>query len=86
MATVTLGAKAFFAGGIRAPQGNAPANFSKAVDIYDSASDQWTTARLSVPRSDVTGAGVGNYAIGPLSSVPERKAQAGKPPVAPSGF
>jgi uncharacterized protein YkvS len=37
--------------------------FSQVVDIYHSASGIWTTAQLSVARSQLAAASVGNMAI-----------------------
>jgi hypothetical protein len=36
---------------------------TKAVDLYNSASSSWSTAELSVPRSEVAATSVGNVAI-----------------------
>ena len=37
--------------------------YSNAVDLYNSATGAWSTARLSVARSDLAAASVGNVAI-----------------------
>ena len=63
IATATVGTKVLFAGGVPNFTGDGPSTKSNAVDIYDGATGQWSTAKLSVPRSEVAGAGVGNYAI-----------------------
>jgi hypothetical protein len=58
-----VGSRALFAG---APSGR--------VDIYDSATGAWTTAALSVPRSEATGHTLGMRAlfVGGVAGPPPR--------------
>ena len=37
--------------------------FTDVVDIYDAATDAWSTAQLSAPRNVLTATAVGHYAI-----------------------
>ncbi len=41
----------------------AASGYSDDVDLYDSAMGRWSTARLSVARSDLSATSVGNLAI-----------------------
>ncbi|MEO5945177.1 MAG: hypothetical protein ABIP79_00060 [Chitinophagaceae bacterium] len=59
----TANGKILFAGGL-APATGTPAppgpNYSSRVDIFDIASGTWSTAELSMPRSDITSISLGN--------------------------
>jgi Secretion system C-terminal sorting domain/Kelch motif len=56
MASVTAGNRIFFGGGVKS-LGIVVA--SKTVDIFNLATQQWTTAQLSVPRSGIAAAQLG---------------------------
>jgi hypothetical protein len=59
IATVTAGTKVFFAGGMYYDDGDN--GFSTdVVDIYDAATNQWSTAQLSVARHSIAAATVGD--------------------------
>lgn len=62
MAVTTVGTKAIFAGGYFNDV-NGTAQTSDVVDIYDAATDHWSTATLSQARAGATAAAVGNLAI-----------------------
>lgn len=59
----TANGKILFAGGIAPPTGTPSSpgpNYSSRVDILDIASSTWSTAELSMPRSDMTSISLGN--------------------------
>lgn len=58
-AVATVGNKILFAGGVPVPSGPGP-NFSSTVNIYDIATNSWSTANLSQARSGITVATVGS--------------------------
>nr|WP_294903984.1 kelch repeat-containing protein [uncultured Lacibacter sp.] len=58
-AVATAGNKIIFAGGSSVPSGPGP-SFSSSVDIYDMTTNSWTRADLSLPRSGITVAAMGN--------------------------
>ena len=51
------------AAGCRLMKFTAGSGFTNAVDVYNSASGTWSTARLSVERNDIAATSVGNLAI-----------------------
>ena len=62
-AAATLGEKVFFAGGRTwqtSPSGFSTWAASSVVDIYDNATNTWTTATLSESRSDLSATAIGN--------------------------
>jgi N-acetylneuraminic acid mutarotase len=62
-AAATLGEKVFFAGGRTwqtSPSGFSTWATSSVVDIYDNASNTWTTATLSESRSDLSATTIDN--------------------------
>ena len=63
MAAASLGSKVFFAGGYDPYGTGVGAPFCTRVDIYDTATNTWSTANLSVPRTDLTATSVGNKVI-----------------------
>ncbi len=58
LAATSVGNVALFAGGDTAGSG-----FSRAVDIYNSATEVWSTAQLSVARIQLAATSVGDVAI-----------------------
>ncbi len=59
---IAAGNKIFFAGGKKYANGNQTA-FSSTVDIYDLNTNTWSVSNLSVPRSGVATATVGNKVL-----------------------
>ena len=61
IATATLGNKVFFAGGVKYYVTDAiHRTATDKIDIYDNAANNWTTARLSQKRGDMSAASAGN--------------------------
>ncbi len=63
LAATSVGNVAIFAGGDIPSVLMSHYNVSDAVDLYNSASGAWSTARLSVARSNLAATSVGNVAI-----------------------
>jgi kelch-like protein 20 len=65
MSAIAAGNKVFFAGGYREYQGfdDLPFDFSTRVDIYDIATNTWSTAELKEARSGMTTATAGNKVL-----------------------
>ena len=59
---LTVGDKALFAGGYPASSAGGPFGGSDVVDLYDSATGNWTAAHLSAPSQHVASAIVGHRA------------------------
>ena len=68
LAATTVGSKALFAGGcavgaVATAESRTCGAGGSVVDIYDSSTDTWSTARLSVPRRDMAAASTGTKAF-----------------------
>jgi hypothetical protein len=68
LAAVAVGNKGLFAAGRTTPMAGpsehvSPPAYSSAVDVYDGATDRWTTASLSVARDGLAAASVGTKAL-----------------------
>ena len=66
IATAVVGTKVFFAGGWTASccdGDDYPANPSSRIDIYDNATNTWTTAELSEARFDIAATANGNKVL-----------------------
>jgi hypothetical protein len=63
LAAASVGSRALFAGGLVGTSGGAEARPSDRVDIYDSATGEWSTARLSQARAWLATAVVGSRVL-----------------------
>jgi len=60
LSAATIGNKVFFAGGYNFPINSTPIASSSKVDIYDLSTNQWSTANLSSPTSNLVATTAGN--------------------------
>jgi hypothetical protein len=63
LTATSAGEKAFFAGGGYLPPNVYSQSFSDVVDIYDNSTGQWTTSKLSQPRSALASTSYGGKAF-----------------------
>jgi hypothetical protein len=63
LVSATVGSKILFAGGFKIGQWPAPGQYLDTVDIYDTLTETWSVAHLSVARSNLAATSVGNLAF-----------------------